>query len=97
MINTNVGDMPLDIFTDYLNDTLDQEWSWEYLITAINDAGHSVGVGYGVGGGYGHWSGLGNGMGFGDGHGYGWGNEPTNAFGTHTPKQGHGKNHKGNG
>lgn len=40
-LNTNVGDMPLDIFSDYLTDTLDQEWHWEYLALAINGQGYS--------------------------------------------------------
>jgi hypothetical protein len=38
MLNTNVGDMPLDIFADYTSDTLEQEWSWEYLACLVNDA-----------------------------------------------------------
>jgi hypothetical protein len=36
----NVGDMPLDIFGDYLTDILDQEWSWEYLISIFNGDGY---------------------------------------------------------
>jgi hypothetical protein len=32
MINLNVGEMPLDIFADYISDILGQEWSWEYLL-----------------------------------------------------------------
>lgn len=42
MINTNVGDMPLDIFSDYLSDTLNEEWYWQYLIALPND-GNSLG------------------------------------------------------
>lgn len=30
-MNTNVGDMPLDIFSDYVFDILGEEWSWEYF------------------------------------------------------------------
>jgi hypothetical protein len=36
VFNTNVGDMPLDIFSDYISDTLGEEWSWEYLSVALN-------------------------------------------------------------
>jgi hypothetical protein len=36
MFNINVGDMPLDIFSDYISDILGQEWSWEYLNVALN-------------------------------------------------------------
>jgi hypothetical protein len=36
MFNTNVGDMPLDIFSDYISDTLGQEWSWEYFSLIAN-------------------------------------------------------------
>lgn len=34
-MNTNVGDMPLDIFSDYVSDALEQEWRWEYLVPAF--------------------------------------------------------------
>jgi hypothetical protein len=42
MLDTNVGDMPLDIFADYISDTLDQEWHWEYLALTVNGQGHST-------------------------------------------------------
>lgn len=35
-METNVGDMPLDIFADYVSDILGEEWSWEYLALVIN-------------------------------------------------------------
>jgi hypothetical protein len=37
MLNTNVGDMPLDIFCDYISDILGQEWNWQYLIPIDSD------------------------------------------------------------
>jgi hypothetical protein len=94
MLNTNVGDMPLDIFADYISDVLGQEWNLEYLITAINDNGHENGYGWGyciVFGngnrwGYGYENGYGSGDGFGNGYGDGRG------FGF-----GNGYNHSGNG
>jgi len=30
-MNDNVGDMPIEIFGDYISDTLGEEWSWEYF------------------------------------------------------------------
>lgn len=38
MLNTNVEDMPLDIFADYISDALEQEWNWTYLACLLNDA-----------------------------------------------------------
>jgi hypothetical protein len=35
-MDTNVGEMPIDIFSDYVSDTLGQEWSWEYIIPILN-------------------------------------------------------------
>jgi hypothetical protein len=35
-MNTNVGEMPLDIFSDYISDILGEEWTWEYLILILN-------------------------------------------------------------
>jgi hypothetical protein len=35
-MNTNVGDMPLDIFCDYVSDILGEEWSWEYFGLILN-------------------------------------------------------------
>jgi hypothetical protein len=36
MFNSNVGDMPIDIFSDYISDILNQEWSWEYIGTTVS-------------------------------------------------------------
>jgi|GEM_PF-3979193 len=52
-MNTNVGDMPIEIFGDYISDTLDQEWSWEYLFFADNGDGDRDTT-------YGHGNGCGN-------------------------------------
>jgi hypothetical protein len=30
-MDTNVGEMPLDIFSDYVSDILGEDWSWEYF------------------------------------------------------------------
>jgi len=35
-MNTNVGDMPIEIFGDYVSDFFDIEYSWEYLIPIVN-------------------------------------------------------------
>lgn len=32
----NVGDMPLDIYSDYISDILGEEWSWEHLSLSFN-------------------------------------------------------------
>jgi len=42
MINTNVGDMPIEIFGDYVSDTLGEEWSWEYLVFSPCDGGQNL-------------------------------------------------------
>jgi len=39
-MDTNVGEMPLDIFSDYTSDQLNEEWSWEYLALVFNDKGN---------------------------------------------------------
>jgi hypothetical protein len=49
MLNTNVGDMPLDVFSDYVSDILDEEWCWIYLIPTMNYEGHYHGLGCGNG------------------------------------------------
>lgn len=36
IIDTNVGEMPLDIFADYISDTLGEEWSWIHLTLNVN-------------------------------------------------------------
>lgn len=66
-MNTNVGDMPLDIFSDYTSDILAEEWSWEYLVFAVNGNGGSFFENQ-----YGH--GAGTGLGFGDAETYDLGN-----------------------
>jgi hypothetical protein len=100
MLNTNVGDMPLDIFSDYISDILGKEWSWEYLVLAINGNSYGAGNGYGQGNqwheddydteGLDH-NGLGHGFGYGEGYGYGY-NYVSSII-----KFGHGFGHKGNG
>jgi hypothetical protein len=77
MFNTNVGDMPLDIFSDYISDTLDYECNWEYLIIAVNDFPRDFGfIGRGSGtnnyyNGIGYHSGINSRDAFGNGIGYG--------------------------
>jgi len=36
-MNTNVGDMPIEIFGDYISDCLDMDFPWEYLAAITND------------------------------------------------------------
>lgn len=36
ILNDNVGDMPLDIFSDYVSDVMEEEWSWIYLTPIFN-------------------------------------------------------------
>jgi len=38
-MNTNVGDMPIEIFGDYVSDTLGIEFTWEYMSCLFNDDG----------------------------------------------------------
>jgi hypothetical protein len=60
-MDTNVSDMPLDIFCDYISDTLGEEWSWEYFGLVINGPTyHSFRKANGVGN-LRHGHGLGNG------------------------------------
>jgi len=35
-MNDNVGDMPIEIFGDYISDMLGEDWSWEYIIPMFN-------------------------------------------------------------
>jgi hypothetical protein len=94
MINTNVGDMPLDIFSDYISDILDEEWYWQYIVFAVNDGGYRRGNGYGSGIGYRHGIGYEYGYGYGSGFGYvnGYGHGSGIGYG-----RGNGHSHKGNG
>jgi hypothetical protein len=66
-MNTNVGEMPLDIFSDYISDILEEEWCWEYLIPLSNWQGYVLRSGdY-----YNMW--FGNGHGFNNAEiGLGW-------------------------
>jgi hypothetical protein len=102
MINTNVGDMPLDIFSDYISDTLDEEWTWIHLFV-INEDGYGVGFGSGLGRfygltgsgyvyGYKCYDDYATGHGLISGYGYGNGDDPSNNNG-----HGNGNNHSGNG
>jgi hypothetical protein len=62
----NVGEMPLDIFSDYINDILNQEWSWEYLICIYGFGTSEVGsYRRELGNGYSYWYGSENGFGSG--------------------------------
>lgn len=36
MLNTNVGDMPLDIYSDYVGDSLGIDFFWEYIVPVFN-------------------------------------------------------------
>jgi hypothetical protein len=58
-MNDNVGDMPLEIFGDYVSDVLNQEWSWEYLVLITNggcNGDYAKRYGYGIGYGYGNFA-----------------------------------------
>jgi hypothetical protein len=54
-MNTNVGDMPLDIYSDYISDSLGIDFPWEYIVPVFNvpnllwqlDEYHILGDGYG--------------------------------------------------
>lgn len=48
-MDTNVGDMPLDIFCDYVSEILGEEWSWEYIVPILNDYGCNYRIPYGHG------------------------------------------------
>jgi hypothetical protein len=67
-MNTNVGDMPLDIFSDYISDILGEDWNWEYLALVINGSEGNYNEST-----LGHGRGLGEGFG-GDGYTYNYGN-----------------------
>jgi hypothetical protein len=110
MLNTNVGDMPLDIFSDYISDTINMEWNWQYLVLAINDGGLDRNNAYGQGYSY-HFSVIEynneiiRGYGNGNGSGYGvicaYGNGTGDGNGNNgeylVMDSGHGVDHKGNG
>jgi hypothetical protein len=66
-MNTNVGEMPLDIFSDYVSDILGGDWSWEYLVPLLNWQGYVIRVAFH----HGLW--YGNGCGFNNAeNGLGW-------------------------
>jgi hypothetical protein len=48
-MNDNVGEMPLDIYSDYVSDTLGIFFPWEYLVPLICELGFQTGNGYGCG------------------------------------------------
>lgn len=53
-MNTNVGDMPLEIFGDYVSDYLDIEFYWQYMFVFNEQGdnnGDSLGQGWGNGNG----------------------------------------------
>jgi hypothetical protein len=89
-LNTNVGDMPLDIFADYISDTLGEEWSWEYLLFAVNGFGYDeFGYGvYSVNNDIEYCEGYGTIDGYGFGHVYGYAN--WSAFDLFPPSHGFG-------
>lgn len=83
-MNDNVGEMPLDIFSDYISDMLGEEWCWLYFIPVINGH-HHYGKGngnyesnarfYGDGAGITYWYDSaveGDGYGQGNKIGHGW-------------------------
>lgn len=48
-MNNNVGDMPIDIYCDYIQDIIGEEWTWWMLVPAINDTlGPRLDLGSGV-------------------------------------------------
>jgi hypothetical protein len=82
-MNDNVGEMPLEIFGDYVSDTLGQEWHWEYFVFMANGHFSKKGSGnyeskarlYGDGAGVTYWhdsSVAGDGYGQGNKIGHGW-------------------------
>jgi hypothetical protein len=52
MFINNVGDMPLDIFCDYIQDTIGEEWIFEYFAPITNGANYprtmTRGFGYAI-------------------------------------------------
>jgi hypothetical protein len=66
MFNTNVGDMPLDIFSDYVSDILGEEWYWEYLPFTINANNIGFNIGDSNTSDDGNWEDLSTGDGYGD-------------------------------
>lgn len=91
-MNDNVGEMPLEIFGDYISDNLGMDFPWVYLIPILNGGSYSnylgdIGEGFGYGyTDFGTMTGLGNGHGNVDYCYLGFGS-----------KQGRGHDHKGHG
>jgi len=88
-MNDNVGNMPIDIYQDYLLDTYDIDFSW-YMMFVHNGCGNNNGQGKGDCNGFAHGLGYGNtndyGNGYninrGNGYGYREAEEPIgNSFG----------------
>jgi hypothetical protein len=80
-MNDNVGEMPLDIFSDYVSDVLGEEWFLEYLIPILNYHRDSIidpfteghGTNYNLGNCWGYilgWSEDHLALGYGFAHGY---------------------------
>jgi hypothetical protein len=63
-MNTNVGEMPLDIFSDYVSDIGEQEWNWIYFLVIYGKDGYNS---HGRGWGHGHFVGMDKGIAIGDG------------------------------
>ena len=100
-------EMPLDIFSDYIQDNTGQEFPWECIVSIFNGNGYGIengyGIGYGIVYGYGYRNGngigYGNGYGFGNGigNGNGFGNGIGNGNGIGYGRYGNGNNHQGDG
>jgi hypothetical protein len=81
-MNTNVGDMPLEIFSDYVSDYLDVDFPWEYLVVVSNGAGYEDGAGDIPASHFRFKNSLkGNGRGYGRDIGYGSGTNTQCCFG----------------
>lgn len=78
-MNLNVGDMPLDIFADYVSDILEQEWTWEYFITILNSCNTSMLNNEGCGG-LGYMPSIENDAG--DGYSYDYANDWNDGIGS---------------
>lgn len=79
-MNLDIGDMPIDIFCDYISDILEEYWSWEYLLVNTYSFHSQFTENNGDGdqnmnGEYNDDTGNGGGIGimnFGSGHGFGY-------------------------
>jgi len=109
-MNDNVGDMPLEIFGDYVSDCLNIDFTWEYIVPMLSHLDFGVGFGFGFGIGYNDYGYEGDDYtaGCGDGTFYSYGNVGANhaiACGFYDYRGmrirwyrfGNGHQHKGNG